>query len=655
MKPAERFDSAALRSALTACLDPALARAIDHRCRSAGPYLLAALESLYGQRSDLGDCLHDWAQRVGALIAARPAELIAFDHSRPPDWFDRPDLIGYSTYVDRFAGNLAGVAERIPYLNALGVRYLHLLPFLRARAGDNDGGFAISDYGQVEPRLGSNADLIELTRRLRAAGISLCADLVLNHCADDHPWARAARAGSERHQAMFRIIRDPDERAAWAAPLGEVFPDTAPGNFTWVAALDGWVWTTFYPYQWDLDWSNPEVFVELSLALLRLANLGVEVFRLDSAAYLWKRRGSPCVNLPENHTLLRALRAVVEIAAPSVLLKAEVIMPMRDLPPYFGIDRARDPDPDTGAPVEFQRECHLAYHSSLMAAAWAGLASQRADLIAQVLAESPVLPPTCAWLTYVRCHDDIGWTVLADEAVGAHAPDLATIAAFYAGRSPGSYARGEDFQTGYGRAVHGSNGMTAALVGLDLDDPDPIARAAALRRYLLLYGLILAAPGVPLIYMGDELGLDNDTGYRTDPTRRSEGRWLHRPMMDWPRAEAARQGSDNPVWRGLARLITARRLCPALAPSRPSHAELAAAPSVLAIARGSDTPGQRFLGLFNFADRSTTLRLPAAPQGSAWHDLLAEPNPTAPTDPTGVAISLEHTLEPHGLRWLIAR
>ena len=332
------------------------------------------LSGLYGQQPGFAQWYAGLVAQVGRLAAARPAELQAQDEARlaGPDWFQHQSMLGYCAYADRFGGTLSGVAQRIPHLRELGVRYLHLLPFLRPRAGENDGGFAVASFDDVDPRLGGNADLDALTAQLRAAGISLCSDFILNHVADDHPWARGARHGDPALRGYFHVFPDRSTPDRYEQTLGQVFPQVAPGNFSHVEEMGGWVWTTFYPYQWDLNYANPAVFAEMAAALLRLANRGIEVFRLDSTAFLWKREGTNCMNQPEAHALLQALRAIVAIAAPGVLLKAEAIVPTRELPAYFG---------DAAAP-----ECHIAYHSSLMAAGWGALAEQDASLLRAVLA-----------------------------------------------------------------------------------------------------------------------------------------------------------------------------------------------------------------------------------------------------------------------------
>ncbi|NJB80847.1 MULTISPECIES: alpha-amylase family protein [Xanthomonas] len=597
-------DFTALRAAFAAPLDAQRASVLLPRFDRHAPRLLDALHALYGARPDTASWLTQWLSALGNHAQQRPQALQQLDVTRQPGWFGEQHMLGYSAYVDRFAGTLQGVAERVPYLQELGVRYLHLLPFLRARAGDNDGGFAVSDYGQVEPSLGSNDDLVALTTRLREAGISLCADFVLNHTADDHAWAQAARAGDARYLDYYHHFADRTQPDQYEATLGQVFPHTAPGNFTWVDATGQWMWTTFYPYQWDLNWNNPAVFGEMALAMLQLANLGVEAFRLDSTAYLWKRTGTDCMNQPEAHTLLVALRAVTDIVAPSVVMKAEAIVPMTQLPPYFGSGT------DQG------HECHLAYHSTLMAAGWSALALQRGDILHNVIAHSPPLPANCAWLSYVRCHDDIGWNVLQHEAAGNAAQPpfaLRDVARFYANEVPGSYARGESFQSS-GDGVHGTNGMAAALAGIQAAQAsgDTAALHMAVDRLMLLYAIALAMPGVPLIYMGDELALPNDGSYRNDPQRRHEGRWLHRPAMDWPLA-AQREDAGSlsgTVYRRLRGLIRQRAALPALAADQALGSVALGDARLFALTRGDG-----FLAVHNFGEQPLTVELAALGDG----------------------------------------
>ncbi len=270
--------------------------------------------------------------------AERPADLHRLDLARglERDWFQSPRMLGYAAYADRLAADIPGVAGQIPYLRELGVTYLHLMPLLRSRGGNSDGGYAVSDYRSVRPDLGTMDDVRALATALRREGISLVLDLVLNHVAREHEWAVAARAGDERYRAYFHVHPDRTLPDQYERTLPEVFPDFAPGNFTWDEDLSAWVWTTFNDFQWDLNWANADVFAEFADIVLFLAGAGVEVVRLDAIAFLWKRMGTNCQNQPEVHAITQALRSLLRIACPATLLKAEAIVGPDDLAHYLG-------------------------------------------------------------------------------------------------------------------------------------------------------------------------------------------------------------------------------------------------------------------------------------------------------------------------------
>ena len=566
-----------------------------------GAELRDTLHQLYGDCVGFNSWFTQLCEDMASQFAVRPPDLHALDEARmaQPGWFTSERALAYSAYVDKFAGSLRGVETQIPYLKSLGATYLHLLPFLRARAGPNggendganDGGFAIASFDEVQPSLGTMADLRSLTAALRHEGISLCTDFILNHVADDHTWALAAKAGNGVHRDYFHVFDRLEDTDAFASHLGQIFPETAPGNFTFVDGLQAWVWTTFYPYQWDLNYSNPRVFSSIALALLHLANQGVEIFRLDSAAFLWKRAGTNCMNQPECHLILQALRCVVDIVAPGVLLKAEAIVPVNELPPYFGAGAA------------LGRECHLAYNSSLMTASWLSLAEQDADMICRVMRSTPPLPPGCAWLTYVRCHDDIGWNVLRPELVDE--PDggdarLVRVANFFAGQTPGSYATGASFQARPDGQVHGTNGMTAALVGLSTaQNPKQLENAFA--RLKLMYGLAMSAGGTPLIFMGDELAQGNDDRPLAQWPAGADGRQLHRPDFAQS-AAAAPKGNSAIALAALKHLMSVRSSLPDLAADTATTLLTSTTTRVLAFRRG-----ERLTVAANFTERPMSL------------------------------------------------
>lgn len=571
----------------------------------------------------------------------RSPGLAALDRERSvhPDWFQDPSMIGYVCYPAQFGGTIDGVGEHLDYLAALHIRYLHLMPLLRSRPGEADGGYAVVDYRQVEPALGTMDDLERLCADLRSRGMSLCIDLVLNHTAAEHPWALAAAAGDPDAAAMYRIYPDRTEPDRWERTLPWTFPETAPGNFTQLP--DGrWVWTTFNEFQWDLDWSNPTVFVEMADVLLSLANRGVEVFRLDAVAFMWKRLGTDCQNQPEVHDLLQALRACARIAAPAVAFKAEAIVAPDELVRYLGVGRHHGKVSD------------LAYHNTLMVQFWSALATRDARLATRVLRALPRKPATTAWATYIRCHDDIGWAIMDEDAaaMGWEGRDHRMfLSDFFAGRFPGTFARGEVFQyvpaTGDSR-ISGTFASLAGLeAGMEAGDDDLIS--AAIERIRLGHALILAWDGLPLLYMGDEIGLRNDPSYLGDPTRATDNRWLHRPVMDWAAAARRRErGSvEARIHADVHRLVEVRRVSPQLHAAVPLEVLEPGHPALFAFRR--DHPAGSLSSISNFGD--TPLAAPATilpTSASGWLvDRLDDSR-----HPAGVALHVPA----RGVRWLVA-
>jgi len=575
------------------------------------PDVLRPLRRLYGDRPDFDD----WCARLLAVVAAgyavRPAGLRLLDMRRQaqPDWFQQPDMLGYVCYADRFAGRLAAVADHIPYLKELGVTYLHLMPLLAPRSGPNDGGYAVADYRAVNPALGTMADLAELAAALRAEGISLCIDLVCNHTAKEHEWARRAAAGEKAYQEYYLMFPDRALPDAYERSLPEVFPDFAPGNFTYYEAFDRWVWTTFNEYQWDLNYANPAVLLQMLDIILFLANQGVEVLRLDAVAFMWKRLGTDSQNQPEAHDILQAWRALSRIAAPGLLLKAEAIVSPPQLIPYLGRGAATN------------KECELAYHNVFMVLLWSALAERRVTLLTRALQNMPPIPSGAAWITYVRCHDDIGWAVTDEDAAAAGlsgSGHRAFLSDFYSGRFPGTFARGATFQYNPKTNDRRISGSCASLAGLEsaLEGQDARAAEQAIRRILLVYNLIFAFGGIPLLYMGDELGLLNDTAYRNDPDLAGDNRWMHRPIMDWARAAERHEWWTVPgrIFRGLTSLLAVRRETAALHAQAGSYAVWTHNESVFGLLR--DSPRGRVLVLANFSDRPQTV------PGYRLHEML---------------------------------
>jgi glycosidase len=567
------------------------------------PPLFRLYLELYGSRYDFFYHLEDLLASLARAWFARPVDLRTLDAARELDplWFQSNQMLGGVIYVDLFAGDLEGVRSKLPYFQELGLTYLHLMPLFKVPESENDGGYAVSSYREVHPPLGTMAQLASLARDLRAAGISLVVDLVFNHTSNEHLWARRAQAGDPDFVDFYFIFPDRTLPDAYERTLREIFPDEHPGSFSPLplkgggtggeGGTGGWVWTTFHAYQWDLNYANPAVFNRMAEEMLFLANQGVEVIRLDAVAFIWKEMGTGCENLPGAHTLIRAFNAAARLAAPALLFKSEAIVHPDDVVKYI--------DP---------QECQISYNPLLMALLWNSLATRQVQLLSQALTTHFKLHPGTAWVNYVRCHDDIGWT-FSDEAalqLGIHGEDHRRfLNEFYRGRFPGSFARGLPFQENPKTGDCRISGTCASLAGLEkaLKEEGPAEVELAIRRILLIHGLILTVGGIPLLYLGDEVGMLNDYSYQDDPDKMRDSRWVHRPRADWGRY-AERKASETVagrVYQGLRTLIELRKSQPAFA-----NGEFALFPTenehVLGYVRSHG--GRRVLVLANFSERS---------------------------------------------------
>ena len=573
--------------------------------------LTEAITGVYGGHTDVTAFLRELVQDALDAAASRPRTLAALDRRREVDpvWFLDQDMVGYVCYADRFAGDLRGVIGKVDYLEELGVRYLHLMPLLKPREGEHDGGYAVEDYDAVDPRLGTMADLEALADVLHERRIALCVDLVLNHTAREHEWARKALAGDPAYRNYYWFFGDRTGPDAYERTLPEVFPDMAPGSFTHLPESDEWVWTTFHEFQWDLNWTNPDVFRAMLGVLFGLANHGVDVVRLDAAPFLWKRMGTDCQNQPEAHQILQALKALTRLAMPGLILKAEAIVGPDQLVPYLG------------AHEQYRPECDLAYDNQLMVMLWSMLASRDARLAVQALSRRRPVPAQAGWVTYVRCHDDIGWSVadLDAWAVGLDPFEHRRfLAAFFAGRHPGSFARGMDFQVNEETGDARTSGMCASLAGLEdaLESGSSEAVDAVLARVESLYAVVYSFGGIPLIYMGDEIALGNDVTWASDPGHEDDNRWLHRPRMDWAAAgRRSEKGSvEQRTFEALRRLGEVRRTTRAFRSDGTTKVLHVDNPRVLAYVR-SHPRAAPVLALANFSDHEESV--PVAVLGGA--------------------------------------
>lgn len=533
--------------AALAQVEPRPSTAFQERLSRHFPTLYNELSAVYAGHPAFETELVHLAVLAARSDAERPAVLKTLDAEREADpvWFASERMVGGVAYVDRYAGDLDGIRRQIPYFKSLGLTYLHLMPLFRAPARNSDGGYAVSSYREVNPLLGTMDELEGLAAELRDNGISLVLDFIFNHTSNEHEWAKAALAGDPEHEGFYWIFPDRTMPDAYETTTREIFPDDHPGSF--VQLPDGrWIWATFYHFQWDLNYANPAVFRAMAGEMLFLANKGVEILRMDAVAFIWKELGTTCESRPEAHRLIRAFNALCRIAAPSLLFKSEAIVHPDEVVTY--IDTA---------------ECPISYNPLLMALSWEALATLDASLLAQAIDRRQRVAPGCAFVNYVRSHDDIGWTFADEEAAelgidgSAHRRFLN---AFYVDRFPGSFARGKPFQDNPRTGDCRIAGTTASLAGVEAGDPGGVARV------LLLHSIALSAGGIPLIMLGDEVGQLNDETYLDRPGEAGDSRWVHRPYR--PQALYASRydltTDAGRIFAGLSRLIALRKSTPAL-------------------------------------------------------------------------------------------
>ena len=539
------------------------------------PYLVAIMEEYYGKRDE---------------------DLKTLDEKRIEDplWYRRSDMLGLTMYSDLFSSSLRDLESKVEYLDKLSLKYLHLMPLLQMPAKDNDGGYAVEDFFSVDKRFGTNEDLASLTRTLRHHGISLCLDFVMNHTASTHLWAKKAEEGDEYYQNYYMCYSDrtfPDE---YEKTTPEVFPATAPGNFIWSDKMQKWVLSSFYPYQWDLNYRNPNVLIEMMKAALHLANLGVEVFRLDAVPYIWKELGTTSRNLPQVHKIVRIMRLVLEIAAPCVILKGEVVMAPKELKAYFGTKEAP--------------ECHLLYNVSLMVNFWSSLASSNVRLLNYMAEDILSMDEHCYFVNYIRCHDDIGWGLDEDKERTLGIDPLKHkifLYRFFEGSFKGSYSRGQLYNYDEESRDARTCGTTASLCGIEnaLNHDSEALLETSVKRDLLMHAALYSFRGFPMLSSGDEIAQLNDYSYMNDHARALDSRNLHRSRFKWNREKVAELGRtyEGKVFKGILKLNQVRKTekcfsAEAKVTTWHSHSD-----SVFAIRRSAEN--EDMLCVMNFSDR----------------------------------------------------
>ena len=550
---------------------------------------------LYGNDSMFAE-LCDHMER---FYRERGEELKKLDLRREEQsgWYKQNDMLGMMFYIDNFAGNMQGVKSRLDYIEKCNVNYIHLMPFLETPKGRSDGGYAVSDFRKVQEKLGSMEDLEALTAACHKKGINVCMDFVMNHTSEDHEWAKKARKGDGEYMSRYFFFDNAYLPSMYENTVPQVFPTTAPGNFTYLPDAGHFVMTTFYPYQWDLNYKNPRVFNEMMYNFLYLANRGIDIIRIDAVPYIWKELNTPCRNLPQVHTIVRMMRMISEIVCPGVLLLGEVVMEPEKVVPYFGT-------------VE-KPECHMLYNVTTMATTWHTVATRNVGLLKKQLDIINSLPKQYVFLNYLRCHDDIGWGLdyasLRMEGIDerAHKKYLNDYFQGYAGDSN---SRGElynaDPATGDARFC----GTTASMCGVEKAEFEGNEQAMekAVRMDVMLHAYMFMQSGIPVLYSGDEIGQVNDYTYKKDPDKAPDSRYIHRGAMNWELADKASDETtvEGKLFQSLSRLELLRRREKVFVSYADTWTIETWDPSVLCIGRYYE--GEKILGLFNFSEHDRT-------------------------------------------------
>ena len=557
------------------------------------------LRWLYMELYDNDSMFAELSDNMRQFYLDRNKELKKWDEKRAsdPSWYKQNDLLGMMFYIDNFAGNMKGVESKLDYIEQCNVNYIHLMPFLDTPEGRSDGGYAVSDFRKVQEKLGSMKDLDSLTAACHKKGINVCMDFVMNHTSEDHEWAKRARQGEGEYMSRYFFYDNSTIPQQYEKTVPQVFPTTAPGNFTWLPDANHYVMTSFYPYQWDLNYKNPRVFNEMMYNFLYLANRGIDIIRIDAVPYIWKELNTPCRNLKQVHTIVRMMRMISEIVCPGVLLLGEVVMEPEKVTPYFGT-------------VE-KPECHMLYNVTTMATTWHTVATRDVKLLKKQLDIVNALPKDYVFLNYLRCHDDIGWgldygTLKMDGMEErAHKKYLND---YFQGYDGSSCSRGElynaDPVTGDARFC----GTTASMCGVEKAgfEGDDAAMERAIQMDLMLHAYMFMQSGIPVLYSGDEIGQVNDYRYKEDPHKAVDSRYIHRGPLNWKLAINIKNEDtvEGKIFQGLKKLEQIRKMEKVFVSYADTWTVDTGDASVLCIGRYYD--GEKVYGVFNFSEFEKT-------------------------------------------------
>lgn len=535
-----------------------------------------------------------------------------------PEWFKQNDMMGMMLYVDNFAGNLQGVRQKLDYLKECGVNYIHLMPLLESPKDRSDGGYAVADFRKVQPELGTMEDLETVTEACHKKQMSVCMDFVMNHTSEDHEWAVRARKGEGEYMSRYFFYDNYSIPEQYERTVPQVFPTTAPGNFTWLPEIGHYVMTTFYPYQWDLNYRNPRVFNEMMYNFLFFANVGIDVIRIDAVPYIWKQLGTDCRNLPQVHTIVRMMRMIGEIVCPGVLLLGEVVMEPSKVAPYFGT-------------VE-KPECHMLYNVTTMATMWNSLATRDTRLLKRQMDILAQLPKEYVFLNYLRCHDDIGWGLdyatlqwwgMEERSHKQYIND------FFTGKAAGSYSRGELYNADPVSGDARFCGTAASMCGVEKAgfEQDDEQMTYAIQRDLMLHAFMFTQSGIPMLYSGDEVGQTNDYAYREVPEKAPDSRYVHRGKFRWELVDEIEQiGTvSERIFHGLQKLEKIRSEEAVFTSTADFYTLETGEQAVICIVRRY--AGEKLIGLFNFSEFEKTAWIEET--DGEYRDLVTGKNVTA--------------------------
>jgi len=519
-------------------------------------------DELYGQHINADKLFDELIDELAKAHVKRSPGLQLKDtiKEKKGHWFLSNEIAGMSLYVDSFCGKLEHLGGKLDYLKKLGINFLHLMPLFKSPAGESDGGYAVEDYKKVDERFGTLEDLQAVQQKMSAEEMYLMVDIVLNHTSQQHEWAVKARQGDKKYQDYFHMYADRSMPDYFEQTMPEIFPEVAPGNFTYVPECDKWVMTVFHNYQWDLNFSNPAVLIEMLGIMLFYANLGVDVLRVDAPAFIWKQTGTTCQNLPGAHTILRLLKQCVQVAAPGMALLGEAIVAPKQIMDYFG----------TGTYTA--RECDFAYNATQMALQWDALAT--GDTRVMLAAQHEVLkkPYGTSWITYTRCHDDIGLgydDYMIRQASFEPYQHRKFLKDFYTGNTGGSTAMGALFGANEKTQDARISGTLASLCGLEkaIIDTNEEQINVAINRIIVMQACSFFIGGLPMLFYGDEAGYTNDYSYLNNPAKSYDNRWMHRPIIDWKKnTKIDIAGTiEERIFSATQKLIRIRKALPVLA------------------------------------------------------------------------------------------